>query len=229
MHARGCTVACTAAVRCASALARLCLHWDVKHAVCLHYRLAASVLQTAKQTLVSNRTPPPLSQAPRQYLSRERTGNGGPRQRRRRRERDLRRGRRPDVEELVEDLGRRRLVERVVEEALQQKRLDREVVDVEVPEAVTPPDASATTAGRSRTTRRRRRCGSTGRRRPRIYDARRRLKSEKLLRHRPTEDFTRQWRGQSSDSHQLLDDFGRVLPSATAEMPTGFPVRQKST
>ena len=75
----------------------------------------------------------------RQYLSRERTGNGGPRQRRRRRERDLRRGRRPDVEELVEDLGRRRLVERVVEEALQQKRLDREVVDIEVPEAVLPP------------------------------------------------------------------------------------------
>ena len=75
----------------------------------------------------------------RQYLSRERTGNGGPRQRRRRRERDLRRGRRPDVEELVEDLGRRRLVERVVEEALQQKRLDRQIIHIQVPEAVLPP------------------------------------------------------------------------------------------
>ena len=81
----------------------------------------------------------PTEELSGQYLSRERTGNGGPRQRRRRRERDLCRGRRPDVEELVEDLGRRRLVERVVEEPLQQERLDRQIIDVEVPEAVLPP------------------------------------------------------------------------------------------
>ena len=94
----------------------------------------------------------------------ERTGLRRPRQRRRatRRERHERRGRRPDVEELVEDLGRRRLVERVVEEALQQERLDRQIIDVEVPEAVLPPPyagprpwrSTGTTAPRSTTSAR---------------------------------------------------------------------------
>ena len=115
MHARGCRV--RAQRKCVrDTLARLvaCTGTSNTLGCVVHRVFALEVLHASEpQQFIAV---PTTQEVSRQYLSRERTGNGGPRQRRRRRrERDLRRGRRPDVEELVEDLGRRRLVERVVE------------------------------------------------------------------------------------------------------------------